>query len=149
MSTKSGINTKTICVIVAAFAVVTWFAIRSRAYYNEDHPILNEISRRFSVLNPKYGDIPLKTGSKSYTEDKSAITLCIVNPKTKQFYDINVLMYVALHELSHCITKADGSESHGDEFKENFTMLLNEAAKKHVYDPTKQIPATYCGVESH
>lgn len=142
-------DTKTVCIIVAAFATIVFFSIRSRAYYNEDHPILNEINRRFKILNPKYGTIPLKTGSKSYTEDKSAITLCIVNPQTKRFYDINVLMYVALHELSHCITKADGAKSHGDEFKENFMMLLKQAADKNIYDPSQPIPVTYCGVDSH
>lgn len=143
------IKTQTVFIIVAAFAVVAIFAIRSRAYYNEDHPVLNEISRRFAVLNPKYAKIPLKTGGKSYTEDKSAITLCIVNPDTKKFYDINILMYVALHELSHCITKADGDESHADEFKTNFSKLLRDAANKGIYDPTQPVPSTYCGVEEH
>jgi len=142
-------KTQTVCIIIAAFTVIVVFTIRSRQYYNEDHPVLNEISRRFTVLNPKYGKIPLRTGSKSYTEDKSAITLCIVNPDTKKFYDINILMYVALHELSHCITRADGKESHGDEFKENFSYLLREAADKKIYDPTKPVPSTYCGVDEH
>jgi hypothetical protein len=142
-------KTQTVCIIVAAFAVIVIFTIRSRQHYNEDHPVLNEISRRFSVLNPKYSKIPLRTGSKSYTEDKSAITLCIVNPDTKKFYDINILMYVALHELSHCVTTADGKESHGDEFKENFSNLLREAADKGIYDPTKPVPGTYCGVDEH
>jgi len=142
-------DTKTVCIIVLGFIVVASLAASSRSYYNEDHPILNEISRRFSVINPEYGKIPLKTGGKSYTEDKSAITLCIVNPKTKKFYDINVLMYVALHELSHCITKADGKESHGDEFKGNFSKLLRLAADKGIYDPSQPIPVTYCGVEAH
>jgi hypothetical protein len=142
-------KTETVCIIIAAFTVIVIFTIRSRQHYNEDHPVLNEISRRFSILNPKYGKIPLRTGSKSYTEDKSAITLCIVNPDTKKFYDINILMYVALHELSHCITRADGKESHGDEFKGNFSNLLREAADKGIYDPTKPVPGTYCGVDEH
>lgn len=143
------IKLETVCIIVGAFVVVAIFAMRSRDYYNEDHPVLNEISRRFGILNSKFAKIPLKTGSKSYTEDKSAITLCIVNPDTKKFYDINILMYVALHELSHCVTKAEGRDSHADEFKSNFAKLLREAANKGIYDPSMPVPSTYCGVEEH
>ena len=74
------------------------------------------------------------------------ITLCVVDPNTGEFYDTNTITYVALHELAHVITRADGDESHGDEFKGNFARLLKEAQAKGVYDARKPIPLTYCGV---
>ena len=117
-------------------------------YYSDSHPILNEIRARFSRINPKYGNIPLKIGDKAYTEDKSVITLCIVDPHTKKFYDINTLMYVGLHELSHTLTKADGDESHGDEFKNNFAKLLKEAQARGVYNGNLPVPVSYCGTGS-
>ena len=142
-------DTKIIFVTVIIFAIIMSFTVSSRAYYTpENHPVLNEISRRFSLLSPKYGNIPLKSGSKSYTEDKSVITLCLKDPETKNYYDINVLMYVALHELSHCITKADGDQSHGNEFKDNFASLLKKASDIGIYDPRQPIPLTYCGVDT-
>lgn len=142
-------NTKIILTIVIVFAVIVSFTVSSRAYYTpENHPVLNEISRRFSLLSPEYGNIPLRSGKKSYTEDKAVITLCLVDPTTRRYYDINVLMYVALHELSHCVTKADGDQSHGDEFKGNFANLLKKAAEVGIYDPRKPIPLTYCGVDT-
>jgi len=142
-------NTKIIITVVIIFAIIVSFTVSTRAYYTpENHPVLNEISRRFSLLSPKYGNIPLKSGNKSYTEDKTIITLCLVDPETKKYYDINILMYVALHELSHCVTKADGTQSHGDEFKNNFVSLLKQASNIGIYDPKQTIPLTYCGVDT-
>ena len=112
-----------------------------------EDPILNEIRRRFTIIDPKFGSVPLKTGRRSYTENKSIITLCVVEPESGKTYDINTIMYVALHELAHTITKADGEESHGDEFKNNFSYLLKRAHAKRVYDLSKSIPITYCGLE--
>ncbi len=133
--------------IILAFVVITLCYAHQREYYSEKHPVIDEIKRRFHVINPEYFQIPLRSGDKSYTENKTAITLCIVNPATNKYYDINTLMYVALHELAHCITKADGKESHGDEFKQNFARLLHEAQAKRVYDDRIPIPLTYCGIK--
>lgn len=133
-------------VFVILFIVITAFALAPREYYSEKHPILNEVRRRFGVINPRYTQIPLKTGKKSYTEDKTVITLCVVNPETGGYYDINTIMYVALHELAHVITNADGDQSHGEEFKGNFARLLKVANAKGVYNSRKPIPVTYCGV---
>ena len=138
-------NKNVIILLTIAFAVLLAFAISKRSYYSEKHPILEDIRERFTILDPKYGKIPLKTGNKSYTENKSAITLCVADPATRKFYDMNTLMYVALHELSHVITKADGSKSHGEEFKRNFMRLLKEAHLKGIYDPNQPIPVSYCG----
>jgi len=134
-----------ICIIVVAFAVVTAINVTKRLGYSDKHPIIDEIRRRITIIDPKFYNTPLRIGSESFTEDKYAITLCIIDPKTNRFYDINTLMYVTIHELSHTITRADGDDSHKDEFRGNFTRLLNEAAKKGVYDPRKPIPEDYCG----
>jgi hypothetical protein len=140
-----------IIIIVILFVVIVAVAISSassREYISDKHPVIDEIKRRFGMINPKYAKIPIHIGHKSFTEDKTVITLCIEDPETKKQYSINVLMYVALHELAHCLTKADGKESHGDEFKANFATLLKEAAEKGVYDPSQSIPTTYCGIDS-
>jgi len=133
-------------IIVIFFILLLAYNTTPKAYYSEKHPILDEIKKRFRIIKPEYGKIPLRIGDKSYTEDKSVITLCIVDPDNNDFYDINTLMYVALHELSHVITPY-GLETHGEEFKENFSKLLRLAQNKHVYDSTKPIPLSYCGVK--
>jgi predicted ATP-binding protein involved in virulence len=139
-------NSKALIICAVLFAVILAFTIVPVDYYNEKNPVLDEIRKRLTKINPKYGKIPLRTGNKSYTEDKSAITLCIKDEKG-QYYNIDVLMYVTLHEVAHMLTKAEGDDSHGEEFKQNFAKLLSTAANKGVYNPTQPIPESYCGVD--
>lgn len=141
-------KTRNIIIILAvAFILAVLFTITTKEYYSEKNSMLDEIRRRLSVISPRFANIPMRTDKKSFTEDKRAIFLCIRDPRNGYFYNINVLMYVALHEVAHVLTKADGDQSHGEEFKRNFSHLLNVAAQKGVYDPNQQIPETYCGID--
>jgi len=110
-------------------------------------PMLQIVRDNFGKLDPSYKSIPLAEGDSSYTENKSAISLCLKDPKTQQIYDENTINYVALHELAHVITKESGKESHGEEFKKNFSTLLKLAEQKGFYDPSLSIPTNYCGIK--
>ena len=130
--------------LIAAVVFIVYFVMtKQRSNYIHDHPILQQVSRNFSQLDPKYASIPLQEGGSAYTENKETITLCLRDPETHDYYDMNTLMYVSLHELAHVISKTHG---HNAEFKKNFSDLLREAARKKIYDPRKNIPTTYCGV---
>lgn len=113
---------------------------------SDDHPILNQIRLNLMKINPKFGQIPLHVGRKSYTVYKSVITLCLKDPITDKYYPMNMLMYVALHELTHVVTYSQG---HGPEFKNNFREVLKIAVEKGIYDPTIPILQSYCGVDYH
>lgn len=144
-----GLNNRFFLAIGVVFAGIVLFLFAPvYTFYSDKHPVLDKIRERFTVLDPQFAKIPLRLGDKAYTEDKSIITLCITNPKTGKLYDLNTLMYVALHELAHCITKADGDHSHGEEFKHNFTKLLKVAEDKGIYDASQPIPVAYCGVDN-
>jgi hypothetical protein len=60
--------------------------------------------------------------------------------------DENVMIFVALHEMAHMITKSIG---HEPEFWNNFGWLLREAEKIGVYQyqDFKAQPVSYCGVQ--
>jgi hypothetical protein len=60
--------------------------------------------------------------------------------------DENIMMFVALHEMGHFITKSIG---HEPEFWNNFGWLLREAEKIGVYQyqDFKAQPVHYCGVQ--
>jgi hypothetical protein len=64
---------------------------------------------------------------------------------SEQIVDDNVMMFVALHEMSHFITKSIGQDQ---EFWNNFGWLLREAEQRKLYTPTdfKSHPVMYCGV---
>lgn len=132
-------------VLALIIGLTIWiaFTISQRSYYSDKHPLLQQIRSNFTILSPEYADIPLREGDSAYTENKSVITLCLKNPETGKFYSLNTLMYVALHELGHIISKTHG---HNEEFKRNFATLLRQATKVGIYDPRVPIPQTYCGI---
>lgn len=132
-----------IIILVVFLVIVAAFAMTPRSYYSHDHPILNQVRDNFSKLNSDYAKIPLREGDSAYTENKAVITLCLKNPESGGYYDMNTIMYVALHELGHIVSKTHG---HNDEFKSNFSTLLRQAARKGIYDPRRSIPTTYCGI---
>ena len=56
--------------------------------------------------------------------------------------DLNTLMFVALHEMSHLASK---SYHHTPEFNDNFKFLMREAIHCGVYQKIK-LPKKYCGI---
>jgi len=135
-------NVAVAIVVIAVIAVLVWALTRRSYYASSSHPVLDIVRSNFTRLDPSYANIPLSEADSSYTENKSTITLCLKN-KSGRYYDINTVMYVALHELAHVLSHTHG---HGDEFRQNFADLLRRGAAAGIYDPRQPIPATYCGV---
>ena len=141
-NTKVGCTALLVLIVICLVIFGVWI-LSMREEYKDKHPILEAVRENFAKINPIYGTIPIKEGNQSYTENKRVITLCIKNPEEGGYYSINSIMYVALHELAHVVTK---SQHHTDEFKRNFNKLLKKGAKLGVYNPSIPIPMTYCGV---
>jgi len=88
----------------------------------------------------------------TYTVDKQDMHICLRTRDDKEkIYDINLLMYVILHELAHlCNYNETGHpiQGHGDEFKNIFKLLVVESILLNIYtyvDYTSQ-PEEYCGI---
>ena len=88
----------------------------------------------------------------TYTVDKQDMHICLrTRDKAENIYDINTLMYVVLHELSHlCNYTPDGYpiQGHGDEFKRIFKFLVQESIQIGIYNYTdySKFPVNYCGI---
>lgn len=84
----------------------------------------------------------------SFTINKGdEIHVCLRNKNTnKTLHEINLLMFVAIHELAHIASKSIG---HNQEFMTNFKFLLHEARLAGVYDPVnfRDSPVKYCGLK--
>lgn len=85
----------------------------------------------------------------SYSVNKGEkIIFCIRqrNYKNNSLMDINTMMFVAIHELSHLMTISIG---HSNEFWENMKFLLKEAIDSpdhiYTYTPYHLKPKKYCG----
>jgi hypothetical protein len=82
----------------------------------------------------------LYVGNKSYSINKKKIYMCLKDEKG-QYYDNNSLVFVLLHEMSHCLNNEIG---HGDKFQKIFDELLALATEKGIYDPNIPMIDNYC-----
>jgi FtsZ-interacting cell division protein ZipA len=97
---------------------------------------------------------PQNTGNAtSYTEDKKVLVLCLRHKQPDAngnypLHDINTMMFVVLHELTHMANKSWG---HHLDFWILFKFLLNNAAEIGIYQPVdfKSAPINYCGLWLH
>ena len=84
----------------------------------------------------------------SYSVNKGErIVFCLrAKKKNSKLVDENTMMFVAIHELGHLMTKSIG---HTPEFWNNFKILLKIAIDIEVYDyiDFNKNPEPYCGTE--
>ena len=89
-------------------------------------------------------------GSKhtSYSINKGEKTVyCMRSRDDKnELVKLNTMMFVALHELAHTMSKSIG---HTKEFWDNFRILLRNAIKLKIYKRVNynEKPVKYCGVD--
>ena len=82
----------------------------------------------------------------SYSVNKGEeIVFCLKSRKTNENHEIDLLMYVAVHELGHLACPEIG---HTPLFNKIFKFLLEEAIKLDLYKVTKysETPTEYCGM---
>lgn len=97
--------------------------------------VLETINKR-DLLN----EISMFKGDKSYTINKEKVFLCLTD-KNQQYYEMNILLYVFLHELAHCLSTTIG---HDKNFNNIFDALLKKATELKIYDPSKPMDQDYC-----
>lgn len=119
------------------------------AYMNEKYPEDARVKRLVNGFNPKKISETLPTSElTAYSENKGEkIAFCLNTTKDgDHLIDINTLTFVAIHELSHIMTKSIG---HKQEFWDNFKFLLQNAKDAHLYRPEnyKKNPKEYCGMK--
>ena len=82
----------------------------------------------------------------SYSVNKGEqLALCLREKDTNRFIDINTIIFVAIHELSHIMTKEVG---HTPQFWKNMKFLLEQAGQISIYTPIdySKHPVNYCGM---
>lgn len=84
----------------------------------------------------------------SYTVNKGEkVVMCLMDREGRdEIYDINLLMYVALHELAH-VGSFSYSPDHNKEFKDFFNVLIIYSVKLKIYEfvDYSENPVNYCG----
>jgi len=117
-------------------------------YLKEKHSDDDDVKRLIDGFNPKKISETLPTSElTAYSENKGEkIAFCLNKKKNgTKLIDINTLTFVAIHELSHIMTKSIG---HKQEFWQNFKFLLQQAKAAGLYIPVdyEKKPESYCGM---
>lgn len=88
----------------------------------------------------------------TYTVDKQDMHICLRSrDSSEKIYNINLLMYVVIHELAHLCNFDRNSypiQGHGPEFVNIFKILVSEAVNIGIYQYTdySREPQEYCGI---
>jgi hypothetical protein len=117
--------------------------------YPNDH-VISKLQQNYNsgILSEAAVDKRFTT----YTIDKTDIHICLrTRDDNEELYDINLLMYVVLHELAHlCNYDKDGKpiQGHGKEFIQIFQKLVRESIDINIYtfEDYKKHPKEYCGI---
>ena len=119
-------------------------------YMDKKYPDDPNTQRLVKGFNPKKVMETLPTSEyTAYSENKGEkIAFCLNKTKNENnnLIDENTLMFVAIHELSHVMTKSIG---HKTDFWENFKTLLANAKEAGIHTPIdyKEKPQEYCGIK--
>jgi predicted metal-dependent hydrolase len=118
-------------------------------YCEIQYPDQENVKKLVKKFNPKQIVETLPTSKyTAYSENKGEkLAFCLNTEKNNnKLIDLNTLMYVALHEISHIASKSIG---HTDEFWQNFKFFIEQANTINIYKPIdyKKTPAKYCGMD--
>ena len=142
MHVTDSVSSMTMSVVIFFISVYLVYrsVIRVREWFDSRDPMLAEIQMRLLQVHPIADRIRFFRGSKSYTLNKEKVYLCLYD-ENKNYYPMNMLMYVAIHELAHCLCKEIG---HTTKFFEIFRELLQKAEEIGVYNPDIPPIDNYC-----
>ena len=115
-----------------------------------------EFKKYIERFNNKYSYKMLSEGISSngitsYSINKKQIVYCLRNKTNDEIENIETLMYVTLHELTHVLSDSvvrEYEHSSNKEFMSLFDFLLKSANKIGVYKYVdyKLNPISYCGI---
>ena len=118
------------------------FSLKKVEKFTTKDPMLVELHAVLSNIHPAAKKITISEANKSYTVNKKDVFLCLKD-KDGEYYNKNMLAFVALHELAHVICPSVG---HTDEFWKINEKLLNKATELGYYNPS--IPAVKDYIDS-
>ena len=107
----------------------------------EFDPMLITLKEILKPVHPIISELKIYRGNKSYTINKEKIYLCLYD-QNGEYYPINMLIYVLLHEIAHILNEDD--IGHTPKFYEQFNKLLENSISIGVYNPSIPIILNYC-----
>ena len=110
-------------------------------YFTVKDPILDIIRDELSVLDPRFKNVEIYEGDKSYTINKKKVYICLKDSDGR-YYNKNFLVYVVCHEYAHMCCDEIG---HTGKFFSIFDDILQKAERHGIYDSSIPPLEDYCG----
>lgn len=127
-------------VLIALLVFIIYRQVRE--YHMQDDPVLYTLKEILRPVHPIVDTLKIYKGEKSYTINKQKIFLCLYDSKG-EYYPLNMLMYVLLHEIAHILNDKD--VGHTEAFHAKFDELLQRATNLGIYNPSIPVIQGYCG----
>jgi hypothetical protein len=115
--------------------------------YPEYKDYINQFNENFNKNRTKIYETSLNSEYTSYSINKGEeLVFCLRSKSTGKLHAINLLMYVAVHELAHTACPETG---HTPLFNKIFKFLLEIAidTKVYYYEDYASNPIEYCGMK--
>lgn len=130
-----------ILIILIIYVVISQYRHRSESYYD---PTITRLHQDMIKVDPRIANITFYVGKESYTLDKKQVFLCI-RDKSGKLYDYNFLVYVALHECAHVLSKLYDEHHTTPDFINQFAKLRRRAVELKIWDSSAPLIQDYCG----
>ena len=127
---------------ILLFIFLVWtIASQVREYHLQDDPMLTLLKQLLEPVHPIFKDMKLYASDKSFTINKKTTFLCLKD-KNGEYYPLNMLVHVLLHEVAHSLNTTD--VGHTENFHKMFDQLLARATELGVYNPSIPVIQDYC-----
>jgi len=125
------------------------YVIERRTNYIDFIEYIDLMNKNFSKTRTSIYENKIDSELTSYSVNKGEeIVFCLRCKTTKRLHNINLLVYVAVHEMAHCACPEIG---HPPLFNKIFKFLLEEGVKLQLYyyENYNTNPVSYCGMNLH
>ena len=110
----------------------------------EFKPYIDRLQKGFNNTRTTIMENSSTSDNTSYNINKGEeLVFCLKSKKTGKFHDINLLMYVAIHEIAHIACPVIG---HGELYQKIFKFFIDMAEKINIYKRVNynEKPTEYC-----
>lgn len=119
----------------------------NRTMYPEYGQYIELLNENLTKSRTEIKEKPDSSSDTSYSINKGEeLVFCLKSKKTGQYHNIDLLMYVVLHEMAHMACPEIG---HTPLFSKIFRFLTERAIEMGIYTHTNYVmyPTEYCGLE--
>jgi predicted metal-dependent hydrolase len=122
------------------------YLVENKSQFKDHIKYIELLEQNFTTERTSIYENRTDSSLTSYSINKGEeLAFCLKSKKTNEYHDINLLMYVALHEMAHMACPEIG---HGELFKNIFHFLTTISIKIDLYKKTNynDNPVEFCGM---